>query len=1206
MFFDAESEQHFQELVSALKEGSVTGFIGAGLSMPHKPGWESLYATLQDEAGIEQPPVFLPDCAPHEFEELRGLIGDDRFLGVLRQTYGGPVASCPDSYHILCQIAGFDHLITTNIDEYLATAAASHDRDPAIAIYPELEPLRARYVYLHGRAETAKEPRELVLCESEYASAYEPTNGRVTIRLKAHLQVGDMVFIGCSMKDYDAMAILRSLNRTPNAHGQRLGPQPFAMLPADPKMCAHQQSLAEAVAIESRRLKASGIRPIWYLWDEGHTHLRALLEQLRYEAKPRVTEPLFLDRADEIDTLTALETPTEQEQGRVVELIRGVPELARHFFRNATSVAWYEVLRDEGLLTLVVEPYPDSGGTVRIATWAAAPYVQRIAPERPDVVAELMTLLRTTENWHVRNVLADLAASVPDDQVREVLPILLEWRESGYGSMNLVRHYLAGLVKAVGERGQHDLALELLSQLLVPTINEKGEIEVAIEDHDLERVSPVLASLTRERPRDTYAVLKTQLLQGLHLRNGSSFWRPAIEEHEQNQVDFGKALHFILNWTREALLSRISSEPEVGRLELDELLSSEEPLLRRLALHALVESPENIAKVQTPVFTDTFFWNPRHFHELMLLLNRRFGDLSENQKDLVHRFIKEGPPATEDESSDEYQRRVDDWRWHLLAALPTEHQTDEEQKWHQEFRETRGDPEEPFFHTYFRFGFGAMLPEEDDRDLRQARQRGMRALLDELRESGGIWYGLRELVQDDPDGMLELADILEAQDLDHLWPYFEAYSDVMKVGIAFRWAPLIGFAERLAEQSGRGQTGLSTVSRLLRDGLSNETAGVPDDFLDRSFGVLFRILHNTYISLETGLSDDQRGGYHQLNSVSGEAADALMLCIYRKTRKEQGETRQIPSIAQEWLSKGLRDGWGGVELRHAVGQFLRLLDWCEPGWARTNLQHILPAGDQPAALNARRSLLNGYLSDSRLVPSLMKSLVPLYREAVPDTGRDRPVMLDERMAVRPLALHIVVGWIWGIDGFGLDGLLGELLAGASDDVRGHIVWFLGGEYEKADAEWRGELWRKMDEFWEYRVEALSGLPVTERSEELTRFCSWAKALDVPLEKLESRLNLSVDHLSMGFGIEELLQRFAKRGEHEAAPTARLLDRIVQRWGSDPNVFWIGRELEAAVDAICRAAGPMEIEPIRSIVDTLLKTGRADYREKLKNLGEKGG
>jgi hypothetical protein len=449
--------------------------------------------------------------------------------------------------------------------------------------------------------------------------------------------------------------------------------------------------------------------------------------------------------------------------------------------------------------------------------------------------------------------------------------------------------------------------------------------------------------------------------------------------------------------------------------------------------------------------------------------------------------------------------------------------------------------------------------------------------------------------------MLALAPKVSRHDFPNAWPYLDSYRELMKERRAFAWLPLIDMIERLT--AGLADSGRDTewaVSDLLRDGLANREFGVPSDLLDRTLAAAAGLLDRLATPLEQGLPEVKDLEFHQLNDPAGRAADSFMLYVWRKAVEAGDENRRIPGEAYRWIERALSEGWGGIELRHAFGQYIRTLEWWQPGWLLKNIERLWPEGDSDAEVNARVAFFDGYLWDSvRLAGDVMRALVPQYRQVIPDVASNTPIHLGERDLRQQFANHIVIGWIWDLDGFGFDGLLGELLEVAPDELRAHLVWFMGKEYDQAlEPEWRKTLWAKMDEYWQRRSDALAMLGAEDRSEELTRFCTWPSKVDASAEYVESRLHQAIDHVSVGFGIEQLLEYLSRKAEPEPRPCAALLERIVRRWADDPEVYWIGRELEPTLAAILRNGGYGERQAVERIIDRLLMTGRGDLRHLL--------
>lgn len=1193
-FFDEQSERNFEDLVAALRErDDAAVFIGAGLSANRMPSWSELHSGLQEDDRLQPPRQFSALLAPEDFQHFRSELGDDDYLNRVKTLLGQKQPGYPEAYRILDETPGFRCLITTNLDEFLAMRATEHQGDNGLVVYPERQPLGARFVYMHGRAFTANTADDLVLCEPTYAMAYRD-GGFADLRLTWNLQ-RDMLFVGCSLEDPDLRKILKTLSRKRLVGEKEVGRRPFAILDVGPG------TSPEDVNVATTRYESNDVRPIWYKHDGDYAELSTVLRKLQRAAQPLGMEDVYLEQTREIDSLSSKVSPDGTDTTRLLRLLDDNPALTNQFLRSASSPAWYDMLLENGVLTAVLEPTPDDEGRIQLRSWAAAPYVARIAPERPEAVAVLTSLLRTTMNWHVQGVLSGLATWLSDEQLHEALPVLQEWRRSEFARTSLIDLNLVTLFAATAAAGL-SAAFALLEELL--RTQEQGELGgQGMESYHVEQMDAGVQSLIASEPERAYQLMKASLIASLEEYRQGWFSRAAIEDHDQNATQFHPLQHARVAWTRDALIELNREVPEAGGRELDTLNASEEELLVRLVLHNVRSQPELLEKLDSPAITFERVFEHGLFHELMLLLRDRFAALPEDQQDAVHRAVREGPPAIEGDSEGDRQGRLDGWRRRLLRKIPIENQNAEETQWRTELGIIPDDTDESFFLMYSTTAWVAETVDEPD--LSAVLAEGIENLLSYLREEPGRWRGLRQLVRDNPQEILGLTIHFEPHDFAKLTYFLEAYGDLAMSDVSFSWGPLIALSERMvAAPQTPGEYHFSAVTRLLRNGLGTapDVQGVPVDLRERAVDICARVLDQESIPLAVGLPEDRESSSHQLNSAAGEAADALLWYVESETSRSVAG-QGIPASVAKYVKVAVDEGWGGLEMRHALGQFAVRLEWFEPGWTEENLNSLFPDGDDlELSLNARRAFVNGYL---RRQPTrgMIETLRPMYREVIPDTGREKPLYLDERRLTRsPFLQHVLIGWIWDLEGFGPDGLLGQLQNVADDEALAEIVSFLGSEYaNSSDEEHRKKLWRKMDEYWELRVGAAETLERDDTSQELTRFCAWVRNVDVPLSDIEKRLAVCIDHVEVGFGLYLLLEGLTKRAGSEPAEVSRVLEHVVKKWSTSQEFAWSADKLEETVDALCAAADEDEAPILKRIVVKLHQDAGIDFREKLENV-----
>ena len=486
-------------------------------------------------------------------------------------------------------------------------------------------------------------------------------------------------------------------------------------------------------------------------------------------------------------------------------------------------------------------------------------------------------------------------------------------------------------------------------------------------------------------------------------------------------------------------------------------------MLRRLALFAADVHPEMIPALSPVLVTDATFFDAHFFHEQAVLLSHHLGKLDRPTQTLVHRLLEQGPPRPEGQTNEEWRRHVDYLRWLWLAVNPVEHLTEAEQaKWNA-LVESRGVPDHPFFLGWHGpFEVVEMEPNVADADrLRIAWQSGGAAdLVAVLRAEARWWTPLADLIGEDPEGFLSLAPILGPEDGERLLPYFESYerllqtqSDPQFATVAFTWEPLLELMERVAAADLRGAPGTAReVARLIDSGVANARNPIPAQLLDRATAVTVNLLDTLAQPLDT---DPQQGGQigrnHQLNHPAGAAADAFMRCVWQALYLATDEQRRLPAQAAPWIAAALKRGWGGLEMRHAFGEFWFVLEWGEPGWLAAHVQGIWPAGADLGSSNARRAFLYGILGSREWRRSALEALRPVIREAIGDLAKREPEYFDEHGLAEPFVRLLVRGWLYDVDGFGLDGLVGEFVQAAPDAERSRFVGLLGREHRVSDS-----------------------------------------------------------------------------------------------------------------------------------------------------------
>jgi hypothetical protein len=352
----------------------------------------------------------------------------------------------------------------------------------------------------------------------------------------------------------------------------------------------------------------------------------------------------------------------------------------------------------------------------------------------------------------------------------------------------------------------------------------------------------------------------------------------------------------------------------------------------------------------------------------------------------------------------------------------------------------------------------------------------------------------------------------------------------------------------------------------------------------------------------------QRGiGSHQLNHPAGRAADALLLVLWRclemtadSDSPERAETgRQLMHQILGAIETGIHNGWGGIELRYAVGAYLFVLERAEPDWIENNLDALLPTLGDPASPGAWRAFWHGYLWSRPIYNRLLISLREQYSELIRELSDLNSILQIHVEAQKRLSEHIVIGAIRQLEGFGFDELLGHLTANATDELRAHIAWFLWREISDArnreGPDWFDRLWCFMDEYWRRRVETWKAQPEQLAAREAGFLTHWLPLVPVTPRSAEERISLLLQRLDRHHDLEHVIEWLRSFGETECEAVSRLLDKLVKHLISGSEYVWLPNNLEDLLRELWATNNPDARQVVRETVADLLREYQIDFR-----------
>lgn len=736
--------------------------------------------------------------------------------------------------------------------------------------------------------------------------------------------------------------------------------------------------------------------------------------------------------------------------------------------------------------------------------------------------------------------------------------------------------------------------------------------------------------LSRARPRNVYEILSLQLrrLAEADERGISYILRSSIEDTDQV---LDHASDHLIRGVRNSLLDLADGDesdlPEI----LTDLLSDSQPIFRRLALFLLTEKPEYINKVGPDLVVPASIYEPDTYHEQMRLVQERFFELPSVARRRIHQAIAGGHKTIDAEPDEQSNEQLSASRraWRLLNVLPDEALTKIERRRKNQLIEQSGTLKHPL-DMVWSGGMQAMRAPADSEQMTALLEEGGHEKLIEVLRSPReyfefdwthdeelLWEVVAELVPQDPNYHLSLANLLETRDFPNAWRYLEAYGELAKKGVSFGWAPLLTNIKRLITSEG-SQEAYWSVARILTAAVRGAHSASSDD-MGILVDIASHILERTFTALENVASIDRDLVSHQLNAPAGASADTLVGVVFREalnlsTQEEKStgfpERVRMNQAAGSILDRGASEGWGGVELRFAIGQMLHPIIWADHDWLGGRLEGMLPLPPSSASDHgAWRAFWAGHLRTSNLFEQIMVDLRERYAVLVEDAARDEPVILGQdwhRHDRDALGSHLKVAWLRGYDGFGRDGLFGQFVSGVSDETRAYLVQALPHELSEAkkstDERWRTRLQMELEQFWLERTEALSlAVGEEEVSKESGAFALWLEEADQGVEEIEDRLTLMAAHMELDYPLDKLIDYLLRFAASEPAATSRVLRAIANRLVRSAEAVWHLQRLPEVLRAAWRSTSDdQSIRILRSVVSDLLEHRRIDLRGEIES------
>lgn len=917
-------------------------------------------------------------------------------------------------------------------------------------------------------------------------------------------------------------------------------------------------------------------------------------------------------------------SPTVDDVRRLLALA-GSREDYEHVFGQLKSAAWIPALSEAGIFN-TPEPPIRQGDYILFPVWGPSRYLARVAGDDPERALEVLLRLPDTENWRVQADVIDAALALPVRLAVRLVPRVIAWL--GQPSYGLIPEKAGELMKRLAEDGVVDQAIEIGRALLVLQGREAPRLSLDVEDAVRTEAVPRIddywyrhvledefAAIVAIAPTSALSVLADALAAGLSIEHVSDdepmpgrredfswIWRPAIEDHPQNQ-DFD-ILATLTAAVRDAAVHAVDSGAPVTEV-VERLRAYGFVVYERLALHILAQrGAGDVAMVAEALTSRGLHESRSTWHEFAGLAQSWFHQLSPEDQRAYLQLIRESLDAAD------VDERAKGWAtlrlWAVERHLPEDWTTT-----YTVLRAEVGLSDHPDF-LFFSSG-AAWVGPESPRSADEIAALSVDELIAYLREweppeghfvpsMRGLARSVSSAVAAEPARFATASARFIELDRTYIDGMLAGFVEAVRAKKQFDWAPVLELCVWVAEQptgesvdgddadrelSWRGAQ--QTVVRLLEAGLEADPASIPQEAAQAAWAAVVPLTEHPDPTRES----EERYGEpnmdwltYSLNTVRTQALHAV--CAYVEWLGRGVDGRGLPMDVAGLLERHLDiDAEPSVAARAVYGWWLPTLATRDPDWVAGAIDRILPLDPERDAY--RRSAWNAYLMRWWPGEDLFRLLAPYYQAAVErlPQSKGNESSRGDRQGRERLAHHIAV--VFYRDWTDEDGLLGSFLALASDEDRADLVEFLGRILQDAEQVPEETLARLMG-FWEGRL--ADATPSESRRRELAAFGWWFASPHLDRRWAIGALLRVVEetrHVDASWRVLEALEEAAGV---DAAHVLEILKRLLT--GPDPDQMI--RHDEHIQEVLRQVLRSGDDETKSRTTDLIHELGRRGYRD----------
>jgi hypothetical protein len=903
--------------------------------------------------------------------------------------------------------------------------------------------------------------------------------------------------------------------------------------------------------------------------------------------------------------------PSKQES--FFEMMRESPELAQHGFELLTKrpqpEQYFDALKERGFF----KPENNSGPVpsenpdfVHIPLWSAVPYllaVARRSAEKGDdrIAARVLEVIREvsrfrdqstgepTDNYQTNFRFAEILGELPLHCIQlDDISFIGTWMTSRYDHSMIVHTLEKGLLRrllASGQRDDIEKACALVRECVAFEWSSKGgsrpdkELVTRGDDYWLKEMLK-----TNGRTLGALAGIEAVSIFGSGLRAiftdqrrslGSMWWRPAIEDNEQNRDWNGPENRFV-EGMRETLEGWFENNPDSASSYIEKALKDDVEVIRRIALYMITEHFDVLRDTfERNISTDLF--TSAHRHELYRLIELHFAKLSASGKTSILDALRTlAPPSVGEEP--ERRRKFIQREW--LSAIKNHAEVE---KW---FSELVSDPElgamteHPEFLSYFEsrsgpgptpFGEEALLAFAEDGSLIQR--------LNEFTEKdswrgptlGGLVSALEGAVAGNPTIFVPLLEAFQSAKIAFRHAVIQGFKNLFDNPTAEKqdfdwgaaWPKLIAFFVKTTNSSdmwvktGNDEEGdlvptnawmRTLIASFLEAGTRDDKTAYPASLLPQGWEVIQILLERAQAST-LSLKDPMT---HALNTEKGHAVGALYNHALRLCRLEKAKSNSTvkawAAVEKTFTVELQKCQDGNYDFSTLSAAYIVNLAFMSHQWLQDNVPALFPA-KYPSNFKVAIGGL-AYAKPSRRLYQMLAAR-DIFARAL-------DIELEDRQGRERVIEWIALAYLWDDEELEAPVIEKVFSSGAKDlEIMSNLFWVVRrdslSEEQKA----------KVLAFWD-RCNTWSHTQTRSQGHLLSRLARLAVYLDTLDEAGVKRLLNVVPFVHIDHATDFTVKQLARFVEAKPAETAQILEAMLQ--ASSPRHDF-GGELQKLIESL---------------------------------------